>query len=90
MSLHPAESCICEWDPDDRPVIDPACPIHSPLPVRGDRVVIVAGSESDHPRYRDETGTVKQVFASGSVEVELDHVGWSAVFPADSVEVIPT
>jgi hypothetical protein len=89
MTLLPAEACVCEWDPDDRPVIDQTCPIHNPRPEKGDRVVIVAGADSDQPRYRNETGTVVQVFASGYAEVELDHRGWSAVFPPDAIEVTP-
>ena len=60
-----------------------------PNTVVGDRVVIVGGSESDIPRYAGETGTVVQVFASGYVEIEMDHRGWSAVFPPERVEVTP-
>lgn len=53
------------------------------------RVVVVAGSASDCPDYRDETGTVVQVFPSGHAEVELDHRGWSAVFPPEALEETP-
>lgn len=60
-----------------------------PQPAAGDRVVIVGGSASDHPDYGDETGTVLQVFPSGHAEVELDHRGWSAVFPPERLEVTP-
>jgi hypothetical protein len=89
VTLLPAEACVCEWDADDRPVIDPSCPIHSPRPARGDRVVIVGGAASDSPDYRDETGTVLQVLLSGYVEVELDHHGHPAVFAPERVEVTP-
>jgi hypothetical protein len=55
----------------------------------GKRVRITKGYQSDHPNYFDETGTVKQTFPSGTVEVDLDNHSWTAIFAAEHLEVMP-